>query len=42
MKDKVTDLIATRNRLIQQMPDLFTILSGSLLRRMVRCNKPVL
>lgn len=40
MKDKVTNLIATRNRLIQQMPDPSTILPGSLLQRMVRCNKP--
>jgi hypothetical protein len=40
MKDRVAELTASRNRLLQQMPDPATILPGSLLRRMVRCNKP--
>lgn len=40
MKDKVTQLIDSRKQLRQQMPDLSTILPGSLLSRMVRCNKP--
>src|SRR5467141_832497 len=40
MKDKSTELTAARKRLARQMPDLATILRGSLLRRMVRCNKP--
>ena len=40
MKDKVAQLIASRKQLLQQMPDLSTILPGSLLSRMVRCNKP--
>jgi hypothetical protein len=40
MKDKITQLIASRKQLLQQMPDLSTVLPGSLLRRMVRCNKP--
>ena len=40
MKDKVTQLTAARKRLLQQMPDLSTVLPGSLLSRMVRCNKP--
>jgi hypothetical protein len=40
MKDKVTQLTASRKQLLQQMPDLSTILPGSLLSRMVRCNKP--
>jgi hypothetical protein len=40
MKDKVTQLIASRKQLLQQIPDLTTILPGSLLSRMVRCNKP--
>jgi hypothetical protein len=40
MKDKVTQLIASRKQLRQQMPDPSTILPGSLLSRMVRCNKP--
>jgi hypothetical protein len=40
MKDKNAGLTASRKRLAQQMPDLATILPGSLLSRMVRCNKP--
>jgi len=40
MKDKVTQLIASRKQLLQQMPDLSSILPGSVLRRMVHCNKP--
>ena len=39
MKDRATQLTASRKKLLQQMPDLSTILPGSLLRRMVRCNK---
>jgi hypothetical protein len=37
---KLGELTTTRKRLVQQMPDLATILPGSLLSRMVRCNKP--
>lgn len=40
MKDRGSELTVSRNRLLQQMPDPATILPGSLLRRMVRCNKP--
>jgi hypothetical protein len=40
MKDKVAQLTATRKQLLQQIPDLATVLPGSLLSRMVRCNKP--
>jgi hypothetical protein len=40
MKDRVAQLTAARKRLLQQMPDLSTVLPGSLLSRMVRCNKP--
>jgi len=40
MKDKFTQLSASRQRLIAQIPDPSTILPGSLLSRMVRCNKP--
>jgi len=40
MKDKVTQLTASRKQLLDRMPDLSTILPGSLLSRMVRCNKP--
>ena len=40
MKDKAADLIASRKRLLQQLPDPSAVLPGSLLSRMVRCNKP--
>ncbi len=40
MKDRVTQLTASRKQFVQQMPDLSAILPGSLLSRMVRCNKP--
>lgn len=40
MKDKAAQLTASRKQLLQQMPDPSTILPGSLLSRMVRCNKP--
>ena len=40
MKDRVAQLTASRQQLLQQMPDLSTVLPGSLLSRMVRCNKP--
>jgi len=40
MKDKVAQLTASRKQLLQQIPDLSTVLPGSLLSRMVRCNKP--
>lgn len=40
MKDKSASLTASRKRLVQQMPDSSAILPGSLLSRMVRCNKP--
>ena len=40
MKDKFTQLTASRKQLLDRMPDLSTVLPGSLLSRMVRCNKP--
>ena len=40
MKDRTAQLIAAREKLVQQMPDPSTVLPGSLLSRMVRCNKP--
>src|SRR5213082_1635636 len=40
MKDKVAQLTASRKQLLQQMPDLSTVLPGSLMSRMIRCNKP--
>jgi len=33
-------LLSTRQRLAQQMPDPAPVLVGSLMSRMVRCNKP--
>lgn len=40
MKDRTAELTAARGRLAQQLPDPGAILPGSLLSRMVRCNKP--
>ena len=40
MKDRTTKLTGSRERLVRQIPDFATILPGSLLSRMVRCNKP--
>ena len=41
MKDKkITELTEKRKRLAEQMPDSSTALTGSLMSRMVRCNKP--
>ena len=40
MNDLVAQLTAARQQLLQQLPDLSTVLPGSLLSRMVRCNKP--
>lgn len=33
-------LIRDRQRLAQQLPDPSTVLAGSLMSRMIRCNKP--
>ena len=40
MKDKTVRLIESCKRLAQLMPDPSTVLAGSLLSRMIRCNKP--
>src|SRR5229473_2564288 len=40
MKDKNDQVNAYRKQLLRQMQDLSTVLPGSLLSRMVRCNKP--
>jgi hypothetical protein len=40
MKDKIAALTETRKRLARQMPDASIALGGSLMSRMVRCNKP--
>jgi len=40
MKDeRITELTEKRKRLAEQMPDPSTALTGSLMSRMVRCNK---
>src|SRR5580692_9791273 len=39
MKDRTAQLVAAREKLVQQVPDPSTVLPGSLLSRMVRCNK---
>ena len=38
-KDKVAQLIASRQQFVQQLPDPATVLPGSLLSRRVHCNK---
>ena len=41
MKDSlIAQLVESRERLARQMPDPSTVLAGSLLTRMIRCNKP--
>jgi hypothetical protein len=41
MKDnKITELLQTRKRLAKQLPDPAIALAGSLMSRMIRCNKP--
>lgn len=40
MKDESAQIVAARRRLVPQLPDSSAILPGSLLSRMVRCNKP--
>lgn len=40
MKDNIACLLLKGRRLAQQMPDPAIAMNGSLLRRMVRCNKP--
>jgi hypothetical protein len=40
MKGTMNRLLLKRRRLAQQMPDPSIALTGSLLSRMVRCNKP--
>src|SRR6266704_6377688 len=40
VKDKTTRIIETRKRLAQQVPDPTIVLAGSLMKRMIRCNKP--
>ena len=40
VKDNVARLMQARKRLAKQMPDPAIALAGSLMRRMIRCNKP--
>jgi hypothetical protein len=40
VKDKTTRIIEPRKRLAQQVPDPTIVLAGSLMKRMIRCNKP--
>jgi len=40
MKDNEERLIKARKRLAQQFPDPSVVLAGSLMKRMIRCNKP--
>jgi hypothetical protein len=40
VKDKQDELIRLRKHLAKQMPDPSTALAGSLMSRMIRCNKP--
>jgi hypothetical protein len=40
VKDRIDQLLQTRKRLAGQMPDPSIALAGSLMSRMIRCNKP--
>jgi hypothetical protein len=40
MKDKKSQLLISRKRLALQVPDPSIVLAGSLLSRMIHCNKP--
>jgi hypothetical protein len=40
MKDRVSQLLDSRKRLALKMPDPSVVLTGSLLSRMIQCNKP--
>jgi Family of unknown function (DUF6788) len=40
MKDKIDRMLEARKRLAEQGPDPTIALAGSLMKRMIRCNKP--
>ena len=40
VKDKTERILDARKRLAQQVPDPTIVLAGSLMKRMIRCNKP--
>lgn len=39
VKDKIDQIMQARKRLAQQIPDPAIVLAGSLMKRMIRCNK---
>ncbi|MGH9632104.1 MAG: DUF6788 family protein [Bryobacteraceae bacterium] len=40
VKDQAERILDARKRLAQQVPDPTIVLAGSLMKRMIRCNKP--
>ena len=40
VKDRIDRILDARKRLAEQVPDPTIVLAGSLMRRMIRCNKP--
>src|ERR687898_3442773 len=40
VKDKTERIMEARKRLAQRVPDPTIVLAGSLMKRMIRCNKP--
>ena len=40
VKDKIERIMEARKRLAQQAPDPALVMAGSLMKRMIRCNKP--
>jgi len=40
VKERIAELLQARQRLAKQMPDAAIVLAGSLMSRMIRCNKP--
>src|ERR1700686_3561050 len=40
MKDRIERIMEARKRFAQQVPDPTVVLAGSLMKRMIRCNKP--
>jgi len=41
VKDKTVRITDARKRLAHQLPDPTIALAGSLMKRMIRCNKPL-
>ena len=40
VKDKIERIMDARKRLARQSPDPTLVMAGSLMKRMIRCNKP--